>query len=174
MSRRAEPPRRRVKSIRDRKFRSPRDRRGPNWPVIAIVVAAIVVVGVIVTLLLSSRDGGSPAEVTYTPSPAPPEETPVTAPPTEEPTATSTLVPRTPTPVTTPTATPIPETCLVLEQTWVRNQPTEDTIGLELLEAGAEIGVMGEVQNEEGTWYLLAGYAGPAYIRAGKVQCPAP
>jgi hypothetical protein len=56
----------------------------------------------------------------------------------------------------------------------VRNHPKENTIGLELLEAGAKVDVIGEVEGEKGKWYLLAGYVGPAYIRAGKVQCPAP
>ncbi len=174
MPRRAEPPRRRVKSIRSRKFRSPRDRKRPNWPVIAIVVAAVVVVGIVVTLLLLSRGGGSSIEATEMPSPTPVEQTPVTETPTEEPTATGMPAPRTLTPAATPTATPIPEICLVVEQTWVRNRPTEDTIGLELLAAGARVGVIGEVQSEEGVWYLLAGYVEPAYIQAGKVQCPAP
>ncbi len=170
----------RAPSLRGRKFAPPGASAGPNVPVIVVAVAAVVVVGTIVGLLLFyPRPSASPE---LTPSPtlataAPTEPLPGATSTSVSPVApaTDTALPPTLTPRPTTTATPIPEICQAQQAMWVRAQPTEESTGIAQLSAGDKIGVIGQTQDSQGElWYLLAGYAGPAYVQAEQVQCPAP
>jgi cytoskeletal protein RodZ len=172
MSRRPQKPKR-VRSIRGRKF-GKRRAGGPNWPAVIVVAAAVVVVGLIVTLLLTYRNRR--VEATPAPTPATVEPPASAVPPGATPaTATPEPPPPTSSPQPTVTATPVPQPCQALEPAWVRAQPADQSTGLVQLAPGDDVGVIGQVQNEAGeTWLQVAGYAGPAYVRAEKVQCPAP
>jgi len=168
MSRRAQRPKR-VRSIRERKF-SRRRAGGPNWPIVAGIVTAVVVIGVVVTVLLTHWNRRAEA------TPAPTSAT-VEPPASAVPPATATPGPPTPTSTPQPTATvtPVPQLCQALEPAWVRAQPSDQSTGLTQLAAGDDVGVIGQVQNEAGeAWLQVVGYAGPAYVRVEKVQCPAP
>jgi len=129
---------------------------------------------VVVTALLihwNRRAEATPVPTSATVEPpasaVPPGATPATATP-EPPTPTSTSQP-------TATVTPVPQPCQALEPAWVRAQPSDQSTGLTQLAAGDDVGVIGQVQNEAGeTWLQVVGYAGPAYVRAEAVQCPAP
>jgi uncharacterized protein YgiM (DUF1202 family) len=138
------------------------------------VVAAVVVVSVVVTLLLIYRHREATPEATPSTT-VPTEESPgemVTIEPSNMPTPVPTTPPPTLTPSPTATATPVPQSCQVLDATWVRAQPTDQSTGIAQLSAGDDVGVIGQVQDDDGqTWYLLAGYQGEAYIRAEMVQC---
>ena len=172
MSRRAKRPKR-VRSIRERKF-GKRRAGGLNWPIVAVVVTAVVVMSVIVTVLLTYWNRR--AEATPAPTPAT-VEPPASAMPLGATPATATPEPPTPTntPPPTVTVTPVPQPCQALEPAWVRAQPADQSTGLAQLAPGDDVGVIGQVQNEAGeAWLQVAGYAGPAYVRVEKVQCPAP
>jgi type IV secretory pathway VirB10-like protein len=168
MSRRPQKPKR-VRSIRERKF-GKRRAGGPNWPAVIVVAAAVVVVGLIVALFLTYRHRR--AEATPAPTSATVEPLASAVPPA---TATPEPPPPTSTPQPTVTVTPVPQPCQALEPAWVRAQPADQSTGLVQLAPGDDVGVIGQVQNEAGeTWLQVVGYAGPAYVRAEKVQCPAP
>jgi len=109
-------------------------------------------------------------------------------PPTPTPTPPVIVVPSptplsTVTPPTRPTHTPGPSTttpvfepraCRVIEEAWVRQGPSANTIGLERLAEGAEVGAIDILESEEGRWYRITGYDTHAYIHESLVDCAEP
>lgn len=164
--------------------------RRPPWEKRSPGTGALIAGGVVAALLLAaaiwflvSRPGSeevtpTPVEMvteipTFTVTPTATQ----TATPSLSPTPTVTLTPtRTPIPTITPTltatATPIPVVCTTLRKVWVRNQPRDESTGLDELTANTVVYVFGIVPSETGSWYELAGYPESAFVPVAAVNCP--
>jgi tetratricopeptide (TPR) repeat protein len=114
-------------------------------------------------------------ELTFTPTPTQVIAThaPTSTSTPEPPTPTSTHTPRaTPTPTVTPRPTATPVVCTMRYNGWVREEPSDGSIGLALLKAGQQVEVVDFVNNPEGRWYQLEGFMPEGYTRVENVDCP--
>lgn len=116
--------------------------------------------------------------LTSTPSITPLPTATSTAIPTETttpaPTATPTMTPLPPTDTPVPPPSPTPRTCEVKDDSWIRAEPTSDSIGLQTVDRGIRLRILDRVENEEGEdWYLIEdGFGQQGYIWVPYTECP--
>jgi hypothetical protein len=145
-------------SKRSRKYRPgfepPGQKTFPWW----IVPVIVVVIGLAVGLIFLFRSG--PEESTTTPT-----ISPTLSPTTPSPSPTTAATP-------TPTATPVTKSCTVSEDTVVRNGPSVDSIGQDIVR-GKKVNVIDTTEGDGYTWYraMLPGYDEIRYIRVEAVDC---
>ncbi len=171
-----EPSRSRVNDARSRRFRPVRrsNGQGPIWLWGIGAALFVVLVGAAILVVVPSVIGTNNQTPTTRPSNGQPAGSNGDSPSIGE--TPTTLIAVTPTNTISPSATPLPtappQSCRVLQQSWVRSAPREDSIGLALLEGGAPITVIGKIEKDGAIWYRVAEYPPEAYILAQVVQCP--